>query len=149
MANMIMRQNELEPRTTDVWGLQSDINRLFDAFLTPVDGTYFYGNVSPRLDIAETKDKYEIKAELPGIDEKDIKRSNDAIHQNDFPDRTRSVKFSHHGARARLPEIERTLSASRRLPCGTLRFSCHDGKGTRHRPGDPGNALSDVRGSDF
>ena len=39
MGNMIMRKNELEPRTTDVWGLQSDINRLFDAFMSPVDGT--------------------------------------------------------------------------------------------------------------
>ena len=80
MSNMMIRKNELEPRTTDVWGLQSDINRLFDAFLNPSEGTYFYGNVSPRLDIAETKDKFEIKAELPGIDEKDINLSvNDGL----------------------------------------------------------------------
>ena len=29
----------------------------------------------PKLDIAELKDKYEVKAELPGIDEKDINLS--------------------------------------------------------------------------
>ena len=31
----------------------------------------------PKLDIAEMKDKYEIKAELPGMDEKDINLSLD------------------------------------------------------------------------
>ncbi len=80
MTNMITKKNELEPRTNDVWGLQSDINRLFDAFMSPFEGNYTYSNLSPRLDISETKDKYEIKAELPGIDEKDINLSvNDGL----------------------------------------------------------------------
>lgn len=72
MSHLILRKNELEPRNSDVWGLQSDINRLFDSFLNPLDGTDFNHSLSPKLDIAEMKDKYEIKAELPGIDEKDI-----------------------------------------------------------------------------
>ena len=33
MSHMVLRNNDSEPRTTDVWGLQSDINRLFDAFM--------------------------------------------------------------------------------------------------------------------
>lgn len=65
----------MEPRTNDVWGLQSDINRLFDAFMTPFEKTEMKSTVSPKLDIAELKDKYEIKAELPGMDEKDINLS--------------------------------------------------------------------------
>ena len=65
----------MEPRTNDVWGLQSDINRLFDAFMTPFERTEMKSTVSPKLDIAELKDKYEIKAELPGMDEKDINLS--------------------------------------------------------------------------
>ena len=72
MSHLILRKNDMEPRTNDVWGLQSDINRLFDAFMTPFDGNEFRNTVSPKLDIAELKDKYEIKAELPGMDEKDI-----------------------------------------------------------------------------
>lgn len=75
MSHLILRKNEMEPRTTDVWGLQSDINRLFDAFMTPFDRTEMRSAVSPKLDIAELKDKYEIKAELPGMDEKDINLS--------------------------------------------------------------------------
>ena len=75
MTNLILRRNELEPRTTDVWGLQSDINRLFDAFINPFEGSEGRSSLSPRLDVAELKNKYEIKAELPGIDEKDLNLS--------------------------------------------------------------------------
>ena len=77
MSHMVLRKNDSEPRTTDVWGLQSDINRLFDAFMTPFEGTEIRRTLSPKLDVAETKDKYEIKAEMPGIDEKDIDVSMD------------------------------------------------------------------------
>ena len=75
MSHLILRKNDMEPRTNDVWGLQSDINRLFDAFMTPFERTEMKSTVSPKLDIAELKDKYEIKAELPGMDEKDINLS--------------------------------------------------------------------------
>lgn len=77
MSHMVLRKNDSEPRTTDVWGLQSDINRLFDAFMTPFERTEAKRDLSPKLDVAETKDKYEIKAELPGMDEKDIEVSMD------------------------------------------------------------------------
>ena len=75
MSHFIVRRNEIEPRTNDVWGLQSDINRLFDAFMSPLDETMQKEVVMPKLDVAELKDKYEIKAELPGMDEKDINLS--------------------------------------------------------------------------
>ena len=75
MSHFIVRRNEIEPRTNDVWGLQSDINRLFDAFMSPLDTTESRDVVMPKLDVAELKDKYEIKAELPGMDEKDIELS--------------------------------------------------------------------------
>jgi len=77
MSHLMLRRNELEPRSNDVWGLQSDINRLFDAFMSPFDGAEFKNAVTPKLDIAEMKDKYEIKAELPGMEEKDINLSLD------------------------------------------------------------------------
>ena len=77
MSHMVLRKNDSEPRTTDVWGLQSDINRLFDAFMTPFEGTEIRRTLSPKLDVAETKDKYEIKAEMPGMEEKDIDLSMD------------------------------------------------------------------------
>lgn len=77
MSHLILRKHDMEPRTNDVWGLQSDINRLFDAFMSPFSGEEMKSNLAPKLDIAELKDKFEIKAELPGIDEKDINLSVD------------------------------------------------------------------------
>ncbi len=77
MSNMVTRKYDSEPRTTDVWGLQSDINRLFDTFMMPFERTVVGKDLAPKLDVAEMKDKYEIKAELPGIDEKDIDVSMD------------------------------------------------------------------------
>ena len=78
--NMITKNNDIETRTTDVWGLQSDINRLFDAFMMPFEGTGVRSGLSPKVDVADMKDKYEIKAEMPGIDEKDIDLSmNDGV----------------------------------------------------------------------
>ncbi|MBP5344386.1 MAG: Hsp20/alpha crystallin family protein [Alphaproteobacteria bacterium] len=77
MSHYIVKRTELEPRTSDVWGLQSDINRLFDAFMSPLDTTETRAVMSPKLDVAELKDKFEIKAELPGMDEKDIELSLD------------------------------------------------------------------------
>ena len=72
MSHFIIKRNEVEPRTNDVWGLQSDINRLFDAFISPLDTTTEKEMMVPKLDVAELKDRYEVKAELPGLDEKDI-----------------------------------------------------------------------------
>ena len=72
MSHFIIKRNEVEPRTNDVWGLQSDINRLFDAFMSPLDTTTEKEMMVPKLDVAELKDRYEVKAELPGLDEKDI-----------------------------------------------------------------------------
>ena len=78
--NMVTKNNDTETRTADVWGLQSDINRLFDAFMMPFERADVRTGVSPKLDIVEMKDKYEIKAEMAGIDEKDIDLSiNDGV----------------------------------------------------------------------
>jgi HSP20 family protein len=53
---------------------QQEINRLFDDFFrTP---SFFGGNdavaTMPRLDVSESEREYEITAELPGIEEKDV-----------------------------------------------------------------------------
>ena len=72
MSHYIVKRTELEPRTNDVWGLQSDINRLFDAFMSPLDTAETHSAMVPKLDVAELKDRFEIKAELPGMEEKDI-----------------------------------------------------------------------------
>lgn len=72
MSHFVVKRKEFEPHNNDVWGLQSDINRLFDAFMSPLDTNQEKDIILPKLDVAELKDKYEIRAELPGMDEKDI-----------------------------------------------------------------------------
>lgn len=56
--------------------LQRDINRAFSDFFTDVEtrplGQWVTGRLTPSMDIAETDKAFEVKAELPGIDEKDV-----------------------------------------------------------------------------
>lgn len=50
-----------------------DFDNLFDNFWAPTT-TQNQGDVpfTPRVDVSEKKDRYEISAELPGVDKKDI-----------------------------------------------------------------------------
>ncbi len=52
-----------------------DIDSLFDNFWAPRTGgnaSGAEGAFTPRVDITEKKDRYELTAELPGVDKKDI-----------------------------------------------------------------------------
>lgn len=81
MKNLILRKNNNlhnTPKNHDVWSLQSQINKMFDDFLSPFD---FYdrlnlGNVEtsvfPKINLAENEAEYKIIAELPGMDEEGI-----------------------------------------------------------------------------
>ena len=67
-------------------GLQREVNRLFDDFLSTFDSSPFskvqqQGVYSPRLTVREDGQKITLEAELPGVDEKDIDISltNDSI----------------------------------------------------------------------
>ena len=56
-------------------GFQREMNRLFDDFFrpTPFGGTQWpFGGAMPRVDVEETDGEYQVSAELPGIDEKDV-----------------------------------------------------------------------------
>ncbi len=59
----------------DLMGIQSEMNRLFDDFFgmqrraEDQDRTYW----TPRVNIEEVKDRFEITAELPGLKKDDVK----------------------------------------------------------------------------
>jgi len=51
-----------------------DLDRFFDNFLAPSTGANEMGSFfAPRVDIRDKDDHYEITAELPGVDRKDIR----------------------------------------------------------------------------
>lgn len=52
--------------------MQNEINRMFNEFGRGWPTRLVEGEVSPRLDVAETETAIEVTAELPGIDEKDV-----------------------------------------------------------------------------
>jgi HSP20 family protein len=55
----------------DVFNLQEEVNKLFDDFFLPAESGGDFPFV-PSVDISETKNQIKVKADLPGISEKDI-----------------------------------------------------------------------------
>lgn len=57
--------------------LQQEIDNMFNEFasLTPWSDSEFWGEFSPRLNVAESEKEIEVTAELPGIDEEDVEIS--------------------------------------------------------------------------
>ena len=58
---------------------QREVNRLFEDFskdffrtLTPFGGSHEAFASMPRVDVSESENEYEVTAELPGIDERDV-----------------------------------------------------------------------------
>ncbi|HEY9700745.1 MAG TPA: Hsp20/alpha crystallin family protein [Trichocoleus sp.] len=55
----------------EIEGLQRDMNRLFDRFIT-TDGDRIHTAFAPKVEMQETSDAIHLKVEIPGIDVKDI-----------------------------------------------------------------------------
>ena len=58
----------------DVNSIQDEMNRLFDGFF-PRNGRELNGLFTPSVDIEETPEEFVIKADLPGVAQKDVKVS--------------------------------------------------------------------------
>ncbi len=68
---------ELERWPSDFFGIQRDINRLFDNFFRGgVQGDETFNSYwTPAVDIAEQENEYLVKMELPGVNKEDVKIS--------------------------------------------------------------------------
>jgi HSP20 family protein len=67
---------ELDRWPSDFFGIQREINRLFDDFFhggTQADGDLGLSYWTPAVDIAEHADEYSVRVELPGVDKDDVK----------------------------------------------------------------------------
>lgn len=56
----------------DIFSIQDEMNRLFEDFFVPSDGGSSGLSFVPSIDLSETKEQVKIKADLPGMSEKDI-----------------------------------------------------------------------------
>jgi HSP20 family protein len=53
--------------------LRQEMDRLFDRFVTPRwEEMEAVGEWSPKIDVTETKEAFVVKAEVPGVEQKDI-----------------------------------------------------------------------------
>jgi HSP20 family protein len=70
-------QEEEQMRALTPWtgmtGMRKEMDRLFERFLEPMWSEMpALGEWEPKLDVTETKDAVIVKAELPGVEQKDI-----------------------------------------------------------------------------
>jgi HSP20 family protein len=65
----------------DIFRVQDEMNRMFDNFLgrDTNDRDLMSGAWAPAVDVLETEDNFELKAELPGLSKDDVKVT---LHEN-------------------------------------------------------------------
>ena len=61
------------PRSNDLTSLRSQMDRLFEDFLTPVPMRQDWAAMTPAVDVEETPEAYIFRADLPGVDSKNVK----------------------------------------------------------------------------
>ena len=70
----LMRWTPAVSRSRDLVGIQDEVNRLFDGFFGRVPG-HVEGNFMPTVDIEETGEEFILRADLPGVPQKEVKVS--------------------------------------------------------------------------
>ncbi len=73
MTLMRYEPSRLLDTFSDFWNLRSDIDRIFDEFFGGRLERKAEWSFQPAVDIHEEKDRYVVKAELPGMKQDDIK----------------------------------------------------------------------------
>jgi len=70
--------HELDRWPSDFFGIQREINRVFDNFVrggVQADESFMTSYWTPAVDIAEQENEYIVKMELPGVNKDDVKIS--------------------------------------------------------------------------
>lgn len=73
--NVIRWSPRLGRGTRDLVTFQDEVNRLFDGFLGGWQGTEGNAVLAPPLDVEETAEEFVVRADLPGVSQKDVKVS--------------------------------------------------------------------------
>jgi len=68
ITNLIKRNN----KDLGIDTFRKDVDRLFNDFFFHAPGALFKNEWEPTIDVEDSKDSIHVKAEIPGIDEKDL-----------------------------------------------------------------------------
>jgi len=102
---------ELEAWPSDLFGIQREMNRMFDSFFRGSrDEDYSLSAWIPAVDIAEHDNEYVVKLELPGVNKEDVKitlESNILTIQGDKKQEKETKKENYH-------RVERSYGAFQR-----------------------------------
>lgn len=60
-------------RTGDLTSLRTEMDRLFEDFFTPAPMRSEWPGMTPAVDVEETPEAYVFRADLPGVDSKNVK----------------------------------------------------------------------------
>jgi HSP20 family protein len=71
----VIRWSPRPGRTRDLVTFQDEVNRLFDGFLGSWQGAEGSTVLAPPMDVEETPDEFVVRADLPGVSQKDVKVS--------------------------------------------------------------------------
>jgi HSP20 family protein len=73
--NVIRWSPRLGSGSRDLMTFQDEVNRLFDGFLGNTQHTGENGILAPPVDVEETPEEFIVRADLPGVSQKDVKVS--------------------------------------------------------------------------
>jgi len=71
----VIRWSPRPGRTRDLVTFQDEVNRLFDGFLGNWQGAEASTVLAPPMDVEETAEEFVVRADLPGVSQKDVKVS--------------------------------------------------------------------------
>ena len=102
----------------EIASLQSDMNRLFNTFFeTPGNGSTYGRHWVPAMDLVEDSEHFVLRADLPGLDEEDVK----VEVEDDTLTLSGERKVEHRDEQEGYFRLERSTGAFRRtlrLPAG-------------------------------
>ena len=128
--------------------LRSDIDRLFDAFVREPFGALDWplresGTWSPAVDLAESDTEYTVRAELPGLDPKDLDISvteNQVVLSGEKKETTETHEKGYYHTESRYGSFRRSITLPGPIDSTNVEAEYKGGVLTIHLAKSPENA---------
>ncbi len=121
----------------DLLGLRDDVDRLFESVFQPGPNTRGDWSLTPPVDIEETRDEFVVRADLPGVAQKDVKVSllGDVLTIRGERKQTQETKGQNlHRVERRYGTFERSFSLGVAVRADQVKASYRDGVLEIHVP---------------